>query len=217
MLFSLVLAVASKEVELWQSFDDFAPRQLQEDMEELDGDEVVEGDEISDEDDEMSEGEEAGLNPLHVAVPVAGLAGLAGLYFMMNGGDSGENKGEEGFDKQLAEFTEKLQTGDPGAVGVTLAASLAVAGGLAYALTGSAPPPITSGNKFIKPVAGVVGTGAVGGLGYYLWNRKTNPSGASTTTTPAEDEEAKKKAEALAEKEAENKRQAEAEKEAGGA
>lgn len=186
MLFSLVLAVASKEVELWQSFDDFAPRQLQEDMEELEGDEVVEGDEISDEDGEMSEGEEAGLNPLHVALPVAGLAGMAGLYFMMNGGDSGENKGEEGFDKQIAEFTEKLQSGDPTAVSVVGAASLAVIGGLAYALTGSAPPPTTSGNKFIKPLAGgIIGTGIIGtGIGY---RRGWFSSGGKTTTTKPEE------------------------------
>lgn len=184
MLFSLVLAVASKEVELWQSFDDFAPRQLQEDMEELEGDEVVEGDEISDEDGEMSEGEEAGLNPLHIALPVAGVAGLAGLYFMMNGGDSGENKGEEGFDKQLAEFTEKLQSGDPTALGAVGAASLAVVGGLAYALTGSAPPPSTSGNKFIKPLAGgIIGTGIIG-TGAIGYKRGWFTSGGETTNPP---------------------------------
>lgn len=181
MLFSLVLAVASKEVELWQTFDDFAPRRLMDEGEEMeamedpemDGDEEepLEGDEMN---GDLAEEEEEGLNPLMIAVPAAAALAVGG-YFLMNQGKK-ENQEDKPFTERLT--MEGLQKDSE--VQVAAAAATAVTGLGLYALLGGggATGPVSTG--FLASNAGLatVGLGVPAGAfglykGYQWWNDKT--------------------------------------------
>jgi len=163
MLFSLVLAVASKEVELWQTFDDFAPRRLMEDGEEvedheepeMDGDEDLEGqDEMGD--DLIGGEEEEGLNPLMIAVPAAAALGI-GAYFLMKGNEK-EQGDKEGFNTDNITL-KGLQDGETEAVAAAGLATALVAG-TAMMMSGGTTIPATAG--FLSTAGGkaaVAGTG----------------------------------------------------------
>jgi len=186
MLFSLVLAVASKEVELWQTFDDFAPRRLMDEGEEMeamedpemDGDEEepLEGDEMT---GDLAEEEEEGLNPLMIAVPAVAVAAAGALYFMNK--DKKENQEDKPFTERLT--MEGLQKDSE--VQVAAAAATAVTGLGLWALLGGggATPPASAGflaSPLGTGLAGMTvltGTGlaAAKGLGKWPFNTGKTP------------------------------------------
>jgi len=183
MLFSLVLAVASKEVELWQTFDDFAPRRLMEDGEEVEDLEEPEmGDEenLEGEDDmggDLTEEEEEGLNPLMIAVPAAAAVAV-GAYFFMNQGQK-----EKQEDKPLMDRLTVDGLKNDSEVQIAAGATAAVAGLGLYALLGGAPTaPATAG--FLSTglgmgLAGATGIGSVGVLGHRAYTGKWIWGGAA--------------------------------------
>jgi len=181
MLFSLVLAVASKEVELWQTFDDFAPRLLQDEMDEdmMVGDDEQEQDgfegEMDGEDqNEIGEEEEEAMNPLVVAAPVVLVGGALAAYFLMNGGKKDEN--------QQNELTMDNVTFDGLKEGKTEAVAAA---GLATALVAGTAMMMGGGGSGTVPAAGflannalLLGGGAtgLGALGYPTYKYFTRAS-----------------------------------------
>jgi len=209
MLFSLVLAVASKEVELWQTFDDFAPRRLMEDGEEvedheepeMDGDEDLEGqDEMGD--DLIGGEEEEGLNPLMIAVPAAAALAVGG-YFLMNQGKQEKNEDKPLMDRLTMEGLQKDSE-----VQAAAAATAAVTGlGLYALLGGGGQTPVATG--FLSSGAGMAATGlgatgVLGGLGYYGGKRMGWWGGNGTTPLTMEEYKKQlktKNATALAKKE----------------
>jgi len=205
MLFSLVLAVASKEVELWQTFDDFAPRRLMDEGEEMeamedpemDGDEEepLEGDEMN---GDLAEEEEEGLNPLMIAVPAAAALAVGG-YFLMNQGKK-ENQEDKPFTERLT--MEGLQKDSE--VQVAAAAATAVTGLGLYALLGGggATGPVSTG--FLASNAGLatVGLGVPAGAfglykGYQWWNNKDDTTTSEDPKLTALKDTQKQKEEAL--------------------
>jgi len=166
MLFSLVLAVASKEVELWQTFDDFAPRRLMDEGEEMeamedpetDGDEEepLEGDDMG---GDLTEEEEEGLNPLMIAVPAAAALAVGG-YFLMNQGKN-EKQEDKPFTERLTMEGLQKDSEVQAAAGLT-----AVATGLGlYALLGSGGPTAPVSTGFLASTAGLA-TAGIGGAGF---------------------------------------------------
>jgi len=176
MLFSLVLSVASKEVELWQAFDDFAPRRLMDAVEQFEeGDETDlddEGGELMNGEDDVEEG---GMGALKFALPVAGLAAAGGLYFFMNQGGKEEAREEEGKDTDLL---KQLQ--DPKTQMAAAATALATGYGLYSMLSsGSSSGSIAESTKFWTPKT-IAGTGVatIGGMGllstgFYQWKKSS--------------------------------------------
>jgi len=205
MLFSLVLAVASKEVELWQTFDDFAPRRLMEDGEEvedheepeMDGDEDLEGqDEMGD--DLIGGEEEEGLNPLMIAVPAAAALAVGG-YFLMNQGKQEKNEDKPLMDRLTMEGLQKDSE-----VQAAAAATAAVTGLGLYALLGGggATGPVSTG--FLASNAGLatVGLGVPAGAfglykGYQWWNDKDDTTTSEDPKLTALKDTQKQKEEAL--------------------
>lgn len=166
MLFSLVLAVASKEIELWQTFDDFAPRRLMEDGEEVEDLEEPEmGDEenLEGEDDmggDLTEEEEEGLNPLMIAVPAAAAVAV-GAYFFMNQGQK-----EKQEDKPLMDRLTVDGLKNDSEVQIAAGATAAVAGLGLYALLGGAPTaPVSTGFMASTGAMATAGAGALGVVG----------------------------------------------------
>jgi hypothetical protein len=174
MLFSLVLAVASKEVELWQAFDDFSPRRLMED-EVDDSPEDMEGEEQNDDEEgeeilENGEGEEDEMALAQFAIPAAlGVVAVGGgLYFLLNKKDKNEGKNDDAL--TFENFADKLQDGDQQALAAAAAATLAVVGGGYTLMSSGSTGPITNTSGFLTGTNAALGLGtatAVGAGGWY--------------------------------------------------
>jgi len=194
MLFSLVLSVASKEVELWQAFDDFAPRRLMDAVEQFEeGDETDlddEGGELMNGEDDVEEG---GMGALKFALPVAGLAAAGGLYFFMNQGGKEEAREEEGKDTDLL---KQLQ--DPKTQMAAAATALATGYGLYSMLSsGSSSGSIAESTKFWTPKT-IAGTGVatIGGMGllstgFYQWKKSSLTQAVKNAETNLDNEKKK--------------------------
>lgn len=181
MLFSLVLAVASEEVELWQAFDDFAPRHLQDVIGE---DEELQGGQLSYEDDNdnipkaIAAGEEEGMGPLlGKVVPVVAFVGVlaVGAFAYKKYNKVKEQAKEK--ESIINKLTfENLKKGETEALAVTVAAGLALVTAVIYRakfmglLFGAAEKTLEeeglSGlTKFITKTNALYGAGALGGIG----------------------------------------------------
>lgn len=147
MLFSLVLLAASKEVELWQAFDEFAPavlpRELQmstefdseEDPESVEGDEgeKMEGDEAGEEgasDEIESDGNDFPLVPVAAAGAAVVVGALVYNFAFKGGKDEPENE------NSLEEFVENVKQGEPTAVAI-MATVTTVGSALVYKMVTS--------------------------------------------------------------------------------
>jgi len=208
MLFSLVLAVASKEVELWQTFDDFAPRHLMDDAEEQENDGQEQ--EYDGEEDQLpmeTEPTEGGLAQYAVpALAVAGVAVLGGLYWKKQ-----QNKEGGKDDGATAEkLIKNLKEGEPKTVGLAAAGTLGL-GAILYSLVGGSSTGgvqnaeglekfLTKQNVAIGSTVGAVGTFGAAHQGWFgekfqswakFYQKKPETTGdASKKDEPAKDEPA---------------------------
>lgn len=176
MLFSLVLAVASKEVELWQTFDDFAPRHLMDDAEEQENDGQEQ--EYDGEEDQLpmegTEPTEGGLAQYAVpALAVAGVAVAAGLYWKKQQNKEGGKDDGVTTEKLIKNFKE----GEPKTVGLAAAGTLGL-GAILYSLVGGSSTGgvqnaeglekfLTKQNVAIGSTVGAVGTFGAAHQGWF--------------------------------------------------